>query len=386
MEAYNLKQILHIISSLSAGGAEMMLYKLISNSRNGINHKVISLTSKGLVAEKLKRLDVPVSNLKMSKNPQLLIKILGLRKHIKNYNPDIVQTWMYHSDLLGGLAAKLAGDYPVVWNIRHSNLNLEADKRTTIWTAKICAKLSGIIPQKIITCSKTAKQFHADLGYDKSKIKVIPNGFDIDEFKSQDGAKTSLVEELSIPEDSFLIAMVARFNPQKDFETLFSAMEFLRDEYFDLFKKTHLILCGNGITWDNDKLAEWIKKRELSKNVHLLGRRDDIPRIMAAVDINTLSSRSGEGFPNVIGEAMASETPCVVTDVGDAAFIVGDTGEVVAPRSPEKLAESWKKMMELTETEINKLGQKARQLILDNFEIGKIADEYLDVYKRILKD
>lgn len=132
----------------------------------------------------------------------------------------------------------------------------------------------------------------------------------------------------------------------------------------------------------NEQLMEWIEREQISDRIHLLGLRNDMNRVMSALDIFS-SSSCGEGFPNVIGEAMACETPCVVTDVGDSALIVGDTGIVVKPSDPVALANAWATMIEKGEQHRKTLGKQARQRVLENFALKKIVQQYESLYQSI---
>lgn len=373
--------IIHIITGLNTGGAETMLYKLLSYiDRTKFESKVLSLTDIGSIGKKIEKLGISVKALGMKRgvpDPRYVFRLAAIFKKEK---PDLVQTWMYHADLIGGLAAKLVRNIPIVWNIRHSNLDPEGNKKTTILTAKACAKLSKTIPKKIICCSEASFKVHSELGYKEEKMIVIPNGFDLDAFKPDVEARYSVRRELRIPDDAVIIGMVARFDPQKDHKNLINAAGvFCRSN-----KNIHFILCGDGITNGNKQLAKWIQEHNLQVNFHLLGRRADIARITTAFDIAS-SSSYGEGFPNVVGEAMTCEVPCVVTNVGDSAYIVGDTGIVVPPKNPLAMAKAWEKLIKLPAEERKILGKLARKRIEDNFEISSVVNQYEVLYNQLFK-
>lgn len=372
--------ITHIITGLNTGGAETMLYKLLSNiDRTKFEPMVLSLTDIGSIGKKIEKLGISVKALGMKRgvpDPRFVFRLAAI---LKKEKPDLVQTWMYHADLIGGLAAKLVRNIPVVWNIRHSNLDPEGNKKTTILTAKACAKLSKTIPKKIICCSEASFKVHSELGYKEEKMIVIPNGFDLDAFKPDAEARYSVRRALRIPEDAVIIGMVARFDPQKDHKNLINAAGVLCRSN----KNIHFILCGNGITNNNKQLANWIQEHNLQVNFHLLGRRADVARITAAFDI--ASSSYGEGFPNVVGEAMSCEVPCVVTNVGDSAYIVGNTGIVVPPKNPLAMAKAWEKLIKLPAEERKILGKLARKRIEDNFEINSVVNRYMELYNQLLK-
>ena len=375
-------KVLHIITGLSTGGAEIMLYKLVSKmDRSCFDIYVVSLTDIGPVGEKIKKLNIPVVAVGMKRGWRGFLsfsEFFRLLKIVKNYKPDVIQTWMYHSDLIGGLVGKIL-KVPVIWNIRQSNFNPKYNKKTTIWTAKICTKFSKILPEKIICCSYASKNVHSKLGYDENKMVVIPNGFDLDVFSPDKQGREKVRKELGLDDKTIVVGFAARFDPQKDHKNFFEAVRIVHKVY----PNVHFLLCGDGINWDNKKLKEWIEKSGVKKVTHLLGRRDDMKDIYNSIDIFCSSSSYGEGFPNVIGEVMACEVPCVVTDVGDSAIIVKDTGFVVPSKNPEALAEAIIKMIEMGEGKRKELGKRARDRIKENYLIEKIVKNYEQLYKKI---
>lgn len=370
-------KLLHIISGLNTGGAEMMLYKLLSAmDRSAFSVEVVSLTDIGSVGNKILSIDVPVRALSMRRGVPNPFAVVKLVKWLRQSRPDVIQTWMYHADLIGGVAAKLTGDIPVAWGIRNSNLDSQGSKHSTIWTANICAKLSRFLPTKIICCSEASRIVHTALGYVETKMIVIPNGFDLAVFKPDLSARSSVRQELRIPEDTLMIGLIARFDPQKDHRNFLEAAARLHARVPDV----HFLLCGDGITEDNTELLDWIEEAGLRQRCHLLGHREDVPRLVAALDIASSSSSYGEGFPNVVGEAMSCGVPCVVTDVGDSALIVGDTGKVVPPRDPDALASAWHELISIGENARRQLGDAARARIKYNFSLPVIASRYQKLF------
>ena len=375
-------KIVHVISGmLYTGGAQMMLYKLLSRQdRATVQAKVISLVGTGPIGEKIRALGVPVLNLGMSRGVPNPFGIYRLARWLRNDPPDVVQTWMYHADVVGGFAAKLAGGIPTAWNIRHSNL-LDSDKRLSRGTAMLCARLSSWLPRRIVCCSEVARQAHADLGYAADRMVVIPNGFDLTAFRPDPAARLSVRQELQIAEETLLIGLVGRFHPHKDHQTFIRAAARLHT----VFPQVHFLLCGDNISWRNPDLAGWIKAANIQHRCHLLGRREDIPRLDAALDIAT-SSSSSEGFPNVIGEAMACGIPCVVTDVGELPYIVGETGWVVPPKDPDALANAWRQLIELGPADRTKRGEAARRRVSERFNLQTVVAQYQQIYQKLAAD
>jgi glycosyltransferase involved in cell wall biosynthesis len=369
--------VTHIITDVSTGGAEIMLLKLISHlDHQRFASRVISLTTPGPIGDRLEALGVPVQALGMrpgSPDPRAVLRLAGW---LRDNPPALVQTWMYHADLVGGIAARLAGPAPVIWGIRNSNLDVVHSRRSTRWTVRVCALLSRWVPDRIVSCSETARRIHAGLGYAADKMIVIPNGFNLDLFCPDGQAGVSVRQELGLSPAARLVGLVARFDPQKDHQTFIQAAAEIRARCAG----TEFLLCGDGITWENAQLAGWIKERGLQDCFHLLGRREDIPRLSAALDVACSSSAYGEAFSNVLGEAMACGVPCVVTDVGDSAYIVGETGKVVPPRDPLALAQALLELLALPQDKWMQLGVKARQRTQQNFDIHAVVQHYEQLY------
>ena len=365
-------KIVHIITGLSTGGAEMMLYKLLSRiDRDEFDCLVISLTDLGQVADKISSLNIPVYALGMKRGRPHPILLWKLASMLRQASPDLVQTWLYHSDLIGGIAAKMAGSIRTFWSIRQSNIDSDSNKRSTVLTAKACAVLSRWLPEKIICCSHSAMASHLNLGYTEDKMIVIPNGFDLDIFKPDTRATLVVHNELGIESGNLLVGLVARFDPQKDHKNFLDAAALVHKA----IPSVHFLLCGEGITELNSQLVDWIENHELSKHIHLLGIRHDIPILVAANDI-AVSSSLGEGFPNVVGEAMACAVPCVVTDVGDSALIVGDTGRIVPARNPQALANAMIDLLNSSPEQRHELGKLARERVEENFSLQNIVHQY----------
>jgi glycosyltransferase involved in cell wall biosynthesis len=389
-------KILHVITGLNAGGAEFMLYNLLSRlDKTFFSSHVVSLTNKGLIAERIETLDVPVQALSIPRGMPDPRGIWRLRQIIQKHKPDIIQTWMYHADLIGGLAAKISRtNTPVVWGIHHTNLDPKNNKKTTLLTAKACALLSKSIPRRIVCCSKASAQVHAKLGYASEKMLVIPNGFDLEAFRpargeqqavrhsTMKGMKNLSGEKFGLDCGMLLVGMVARFNPQKDHRNLVQAAGMLKEWGVNCC----FVLCGNGVDQGNAQLTRWISEAGVEDRFFLLGSRDDMPQITMALDVVCLSSAFGEAFPLVLGEAMACEVPCVATDVGDSADIVGDTGRIVPPRDPVALAGAIRELVEMGHEGRENLGKAARERVRERFELGSVVREYEGLYRSIVEE
>ena len=298
---------------------------------------------------------------------------------MRRKKPDLVKTRLYHSDLIGGLSDKLADINKIYLSIRQSNIDVDSNKRSTIWVAKACAKLSSWLPDKIIVCSHAAHKSHQALGYSKEKMLVIPNGVDLDEFRPDPEARKSVRKELKLDENALLVGLVARFDPQKDHRNFIEAAELIREK----IPAVHFMLCGEGIDSGNTCLMQWIVKGQMEGCFHLLGIRKDVSRLVAAMDV-AVSSSLGEGFPNVVGEAMASSVPCVVTDVGDSALIVADTGRVVPAKDPAALATAISGLLQAPPSFREEMGVLARQRVKMNYSLDSVVSKYEAVFREVV--
>ncbi|MCA1788539.1 MAG: glycosyltransferase [Thioalkalivibrio sp.] len=317
---------MHVITGLEEGGAEAVLYRLCGGSPD-LSHEVVSLMSEGKYGHRLRSIGVGVHTLGQSRGRFTPAALTQLASIVRRLSPDVIQTWMYHADLVGGVVGRFAAGRPVCWNVRNSGTALEPSSSSTRRVARMCASLSRWIPTRIVSCAHEAAAAHAAIGYDASKFVVIPNGVDAAAFRPDPETGRTWRSRHGVESTMPLIGMVARFDPQKDHRNLFEALRLVRASE----RPFRCALVGAGMTATNPSLASLVKSADVENRVLLLGPTDDVPGFMNAIDVHVLSSL-GEAFPNVVAEAMASGTPNVVTDVGDAARIVGDTGWV-APRS-----------------------------------------------------
>ncbi|WBX84777.1 glycosyltransferase family 4 protein [Sphingosinicella microcystinivorans] len=367
--------VLHLITDLDDGGAEAVLYRLCRHDPID-RHHVVSLMDAGKYGPLLEAHGVAVTCLDMPRGRIKLSSLWRLWRLLRQVRPDVVQTWMYHADLLGGVGARLAGIRNVNWSIHHTTLVPNESRRSTILVAKLCALLSRFIPRVIVCCARKSREVHSRLGYDEGRMHVIPNGYDLNVFQPDPDAGAALRADLGLGIDASVIGFVARHDPLKDHRNLLQALNVL---------KTHgeapvCLLIGSGMDADNEVLAGLISDMGLGEHVRLLGRRSDVPIVMNALDLHVMSSRS-EAFPNVLAEAMACGTPCVSTDVGDAAEIIGDTGWIVPPRDPEALADAIAKgLREQTGPARPTRREAARRRVAERFSIERMVDSYRTVW------
>ena len=374
-------KIVYIITGLATGGAEIMLYHLLAKiNRQKFNPVVISLIDKGTLGDLIESLGISVYTLGMKRGIPTFTSVRQLIKTIGHLQPDLIQGWMYH----GNLAAKLASIFssrkiPVLWTIHHSINSLADEKRMTAAIIKFSALISQFTNQ-IAFVSQKSKIQHEALGYCDRNNCVIPNGFDTDLFQPSLQAKQTFRKELGLPESALLIGSISRFHPMKDHGNFLKAAALLLEKNSDIY----FIMVGTNVDNNNSKLSELIQNLELVNQVHLLGERRDISLIMPSLDIVTSSSAYGEAFPLVIGEAMSCGVPCVVTDIGDSGWIVGETGKVIPPQNSEALAKAWQELIILTIEERKALGEMARERIINSFSLEFVVTKYENLYESCL--
>ncbi|HMO18898.1 MAG TPA: glycosyltransferase [Oligoflexia bacterium] len=371
-------KIVFIITGLNRGGAELMLLRLIERLDKSFTPYVISLGSGGDLLSDFKKLGVPVTQLGMRSKFPDPFRFYKLVHYLKKIQPDVVQTWMYHADLIGGLAAKWTGVKKIFWGIRNSNLDREKTSLSTRMIVKVCSFLSSKYPTRIISCSSNSSDIHVELGYDGKKFHFIPNGFDLDIFKPYKIESNTLARKLNIPENKKIVGMVARFDPQKNHLGMIEAASKVLNED----RNCTFLFAGRNVDYKNEQLLAAIREFRLKEDsdIYLLGIRSDIPEILNSIDLLVCPSIYGEAFPNVLGESMSCGVPCVATDVGDSAFIVGDTGIIVPPNDLNALSNAILTMLSKDPTELKDLGKRARQRIESNFDINRIVSQYQNLY------
>lgn len=376
-------RICHIITGLETGGAERMLLKLLSaTDRSRFESIVISLLDEGSVGADIKRLGVTVHALKLSKKYPKVSCLWQLRQAVRCFRPNLIQGWMYHGNLAALLAAGfMPGRLPVVWNIRQSLDEVRAEKPLTRALIHLSARLSRV-PSAIIHNSGTGALQHEQFGFSATRRQLIPNGFDTNVFAPSSSRRTQFRSSLGIGNDEFVLGLAARYHPMKDINNFCAALTRL----LALGYAPRGLLAGPGMDSTNRPLMEMLRTHQLTERVTVLGALRDMPLFFQSLDLATLSSCRGEGFPNVLGEAMACGIPCVATDVGDVGVILGDTGSLVSPGDPDALAGAWAGWMERGSASCVAEGRRARQRIVSLYTLPVIVQRYEDLYRALAEE
>jgi glycosyltransferase involved in cell wall biosynthesis len=377
-------RIAFVITGMETGGAEMMLLKVVSRlHRDRYDPFVVSLREGGDMAERFRAVPVPLYSVGMSRGGAWLplaglFRLFALMRRLR---PDVLQGWMYHGNVAAQCAALiLRRPTPVLWNVR-AGANMRQEKRRTRIMVWLGGRLSHL-PDRIINNSVASAAAHEHrFGYRADKRLVIPNGFDTEVFRPSDEARATIRAELGLPESATLVGLIGRYRVEKNHIGFLHAAAALRARHPDVV----FVLAGAGVDEANAELRSRIRELQLGPSVRLLGRRDDMPRLTAALDVLVCCSLS-EGFPNVVGEAMSCGVPCVVADVGDCAWVVGEAGKVVPPRDTAALAAAMHELVEAGTDGRRVLGQRARQRVIDHFSLDAVVAMYESAYESVANE
>jgi len=374
--------VVHIITGLNTGGAERALYNLLNGGlADRFDSSVISLMDEGTIGSQIKALGVPVISLGMKKGLPTFSVLKKLRKEIRDRKPDLIQGWMYHGNLAATLACSMCSKkVAVLWNVRHSLYDLGHEKLMTRQIIR-ANRFFSRLADTLLYNSQISRQQHEFFGFKRNKGQVIPNGIDLDRFRFSGNSRQRIRDELVIPIDALVVGHIARYHPMKDHVNFLQAALSVISSHPSI----HFVLIGRDVSLDNKDLTCLIPD-SLRRQFHFLGERTDVHELMSAMDIASSSSSYGEAFPNVVGEAMAASLSCVVTDVGDSAYIVGDIGVVVHPQDSDALAAGIESLLVLSQLERQELGVKARQRIEGHFSLTAIVKQYSALYKAKIEE
>jgi glycosyltransferase involved in cell wall biosynthesis len=372
-------RVMHVITGLDIGGAEMMLFKLLSASGSGRQSMVVSLKDEGRIGPSIAKLGVAVECLHLRPHAPNPARLLSLVRLTRKFRPQLIQGWLSHGNLAASFAqfaSRTAA--PVIWNVRMSLDGVDREKPLTMGLTRIGALFSRH-PSAIVYNSQSGAKQHQKRGYRPAVSAVIPNGFDCDIFRPDEHARRRVREQLGLDSNTILIGLVARLHPAKDNFGFLHAASLVSA----MHPESRFLMVGRGLVKGASAVIELVNRLNLTDRVFLLGERTDIPQLTAGMDI-ACSSSAYEGFSNSIGEAMACGVPCAVTDVGDSAYLVGDTGVTVPRRNPEALAHAIQQLIDAGPVRRKELGMRARDRIESEFTLPKITRRYDELYQGCL--
>jgi len=369
-------KICHLITSLDLGGAERALVNLVQRfPQSHFQNEVISLVEPGLFAEELRATGIPITSLDMPRGSPTISGLGRLVRHLRSTKPTILQTWLYHADLLGTVARTFVPGLRLVWNVRCSDMVAAPRSHKLNRVMRVLARLSRQ-PDAIVVNSASGKKFHENFGYSPRRWAEIGNGVDTMRFRPLPNMRNELRAKFSIAPQAYVIGMVARYHPMKDHPTfLRAAAAFVRQ-----CPSAQFVLCGMGCDDKNTDLMQLVAEEGLLDRVVLLGIQRDLETVYPCFDLSTLTSSYGEGSPNALLEAMACGIPCVSTDVGDSRDILGECGVTMDSGNPGALAEAW---MAMAIRDPALLAASARARAIDNHRIEQVCLEYEMLYREI---
>ncbi len=370
--------VLHVISGLSIGGAEMMLLKLLQTTERGTARAgVLSLSEGGVLADDIRTLGVPLRHIPMPGGFPSPGFSRRFREAVEEFRPDAVMAWMYRANAV--CSQLVPRGIPVIWNVRQSLDHNSSQRLLFRFTRRVNLWISGR-PRMVIYNSRASHQQHLEFGFRAADQRVIPNGFDLERFQPRPEARARLRGEWGIEESDLVFGIVGRFHPIKDHLGFVRAAGLAVLQEQAGAARMVFVMVGRGLDTDNHKLMTEIRAAGIEERVRLLGEQRDLPALYSAFDVQ-VSASLVEAFPNVLGEAMACGLPCVATAVGDSAWVVGETGRVVAPERPQLLAQAMVELAQLVPEERRALGAAARTRVQQEFGIASVARRFMQAQR-----
>ena len=374
-------KVLHIINSLKKGGAEGNLFRLCLSHKKKYKNKVeiiiITLLSHGYYEQHLSKEGIKVFSLNLDKKDKLLNlirKINNLKKYVNKINPDIIQTWMYHSNFLSLFINKKFRNR-IYWNIRHSELNLKISKKTTILVSILCGLFSTIVPKKIIYCSEKSIKFHENrYFYSKNKSSLVNNGYSHKSYYPSTKLRLKFRTKHKIKKSYYILGYAGRYSKQKNIESLIISFSKLIKEYDNVY----LYMAGKDINSSNKKLFNIINNYKIQEKVIFLDEQKNLLEFYNGIDLLTLTSHS-ESFPNVVAESMLCATPVISSDAGCAKKIIYNYGFFIKKNNINSIYEGLKKTIKnfSNKKKWQFLKKNSQVHIRKNFSVESMADNYL---------
>jgi glycosyltransferase involved in cell wall biosynthesis len=376
--------VVHIIPSLHVGGAELALLRLIGDGAavdqdaTSTRHTVISMTPLGALGRDFAAAGIPVVWLDFSGHP--LRAFFNLCSWLRRHQPEVVNTWMYHADVLGGLAARLCGIRAVVWGVRSTSIGGVLPH----WRLRILCRLSALmshrVPSAVVCVAEAARLSHIEFGYRADRMHVIANGFDIQALDPSQFDASAARALHGFARDHIVVGHVGRYCNEKDHVGFLKAARLALDGEPAL----RFVMAGRAVSASNAVLMSTIDSLRLDGHVRLLGERPDVAAVLRSFDMFCLSS-TFEGFPNALGEAMAMALPCVSTDAGDARVLAGDTAEIVPISDPQALANALLTLARLSPEQRKQRGAVARARVVNHYTVDEMRQQFHAVYRSVVQ-
>ena len=361
------KRLLHVIPSLGVGGAERCLHRFILGQEcDTENIAIVTLLPdvENFISKELKDLGINVISLNLRSIWLFPVSIFRLAWIVYQFKPTIIQSWMHYADMVATLALLISGrkkNTKLIWGVRCSSLDFLQYGWKLLFTVKVCSFLSAKA-DVIVANSEAGKSAHIKLGYLAERFQVVHNGIDVDKFiPLAPELRNQFRANLLIAEDAFIVVMAARFDPQKDYQTFLKVARRLPECVF--------VVAGAG----TEKLPE-------IPNVIKIGVFDDMPTLFGSADCVLSTSAYGEGFPNVVAEAMACGVPAVSTNVGDVRLIISDSGYVVNVSDCNGIVDAILNIKFENYYDKEKRAKNSRRRIVENFSLEKMISKLNDIH------
>ena len=370
-------KIVVITTGLRVGGAETLLLSMVKRWLDeDIEVSILSLSGIGALDDKFREIGVDVHNYNFDGFFNRMRGIYRLIKDLRYMNPVVVQTWMPHADLVGGLVAKMFTSAELFWGLHHANFTLDSLKISTLAVAKMNALLSYFVPDCVVAVSQHVKVSAIEFGFNKNNFSVIENGIDFSVFRRNEDSKQRIFDELKIEDSKKLIGFVGRYSLEKrpsDFLQLASQLNQKSTDF-------HFVMAGDGNDKENQELLDLIVKNNVSENISLLGVRDDMPAIFSSLDV-LVSTSVDEAFGLVLVEALACGCPCVSSSNQGAKGIGDEFIKFVEIGDIDGFCTQVSKIVEY-ESGNESFSEQARKYVSAKFSVENTAKKYLDLYCR----
>ena len=378
MTAPNAPSVLHVITGVDFGGAEMMLIKLLKRRRAPA--LVLSLLGGGRLADPLRATGAELVELDMPRGRPNLTGMRALWTRARAFAPDVIQGWMYHGNVAASAAHLACGRRPaLLWSV-HATFIKTGQSPKVRPIVRLSRRLSQTqTPEMTLYVSEQSAQEHRALGFEGAQ-RIIPIGFDTEAYRPDPQARAEVRAELRLPQDALVLGLIGRFAPMKGFDILARAAP----ELLDALPSLHILMAGPQVSAENAELMRALPANlHRSSRMHLIGPRQDVPRVLSALDALALPSRFGESFPNIVGEAMACGVPCVASDLGGVSQMVGDAGTLVPPGDEPAFVKAARALLSTPEAERRALSQAARTRIEARFGADQMAAQIHALYETL---
>ncbi|MEP6729704.1 MAG: glycosyltransferase [bacterium] len=365
-----------MISGLGQGGAEESLRKLtIRTQRLGVEGLIVNLGTGGVLRPEFESAGARVEDLCISgiPTPRALFR---LRRIAEQWRPDIIEGWMTHANVLATMLGSVHSSARVVWNVRASLL-LSTEKLLTRTLTRSSTMLSRRADAIVYNSARAAEQYRT-IGYSPRVTHIIPNGFDTQTFAGGVAQRREARAKFALTDDADVIGHISRWHPDKDLATLFDAFVRVRARHDAVL----LVVAGEGLSEDNPDFMREVEARGLRGSVRALGSVRPVSTLFPAFDAFALTSLR-EGFPNVLGEALACGVQCVATDVGACREVIGDAS-VYPVGDAAGVAEGLLQILAQSQAQRDRRAQEGRARVESLFSIDELGRRYVALYESVL--